>query len=537
MDKQYNRRVPIERGARREPHRLRATGRGAAPARWLSLALASALAACSAPGPGPDVAETTAAQEPGPPASVNGPSGVASAVPVPETPCLEAMPATASPAEPVPHLRVAWTRDVGDGTDFNSAGEHLVLMACDSEDGRGERVLLDEPASYAKPLITPDGETVVFTVRHQNAVYAIRWDGAGLRRIADGFGLDVWADPEDGAIWAYVGGDATPGGNPSYRVVRRHRLDEPAVSEVVWDAQPVSGDSFQVAADGRTAAALLPWPTVGVIDLASGTWRKLGEGCWTAFSPGADPLLWYFDGAHRNLTLVDLDTDERWGVPINDDPVFGGYEVYHPRWTNDPRAIVLTGPYTVGNRANRIRGGGQQVEIHVGFLDETMTSVASWRRVTRNDHPDFYPDAWIEPGTGPAPPARSAARPAGPREAASAGSGDASRVVAEIRVRQQVAPPTPQSIAPYREGLLALEYDVVRVVEGDLDLPVIAVAHWVIRDARLVTGAGRAAGELLRLTLDAYDARPELEGKRLILETTDLTLPLFYDVASAGLAP
>ena len=78
---------------------------------------------------------------------------------------------------------------------------------------------------------------------------------------------------------------------------------------------------------------------------------------------------------------------------------------------------------------------------------------------------------------------------------------------------------------------------MVAVVEGELDLPVIAVAHWVIRDARPVAGAERRGGERLRLVLHPYDARPELEGKRLVLETTDLTLPLFYDVASAALAP
>ena len=107
-----------------------------------------------------------------------------------------------------------------------------------------------------------------------------------------------------------------------------------------------------------------------------------------------------------------------------------------------------------------------------------------------NDAADFYPDAWIEPGTGTrvAAPASASGRPV---EVDAGGPADASRVVVDLRVRRQVAPPTPESIAPYREGLLALEYDVVQVVEGELDLPVIAVAHWVIRDARLVAGAER----------------------------------------------
>lgn len=442
-----------------------------------------------------------------------------------------------------PRLRVAWTRDVGDGGDVISLGERLVLMAYDSHDGRGERAVLRETAGYAKPLITPDGASIVFTIRRQNAVYAIDWDGTGLRRLSDGFGLDVWADPLDGAQWVYVGVDEIATDPPTYPVVRRHRLDDPAVSEVVWDARPVTADSFQLSADGRTAGALAPWPAAGVADLASGTWRRLGEGCWTAFSPGAQPLFWYFDGAHRNVTIVDLDTDERWQVPINGAPMVGGFEVYHPRWTNHPGAIVMTGPYTVGERANKIRGGGDQVEILVGFFDETLTAIASWRRVTVNDEPDFYPDAWIEPGTLPEPRRAGGFRPAadGPDAAASArgSAADAagSELIVEVRARQDVALPTPASIAPYREGLLGLEYEVVEVVEGRLDAPVIAVAHWIIRDARIVSGAERPAGRTLRLALAPYDARPELEGKRLVLETTDLTLPLFYDVASAGLAP
>lgn len=450
-----------------------------------------------------------------------------------------------------PRLRVAWTRDVGDGADFISRGEQLLLMAYDSHDGRGERAVLRETAGYAKPLITPDGASIVFTIRRQNAVYAVDWDGTGLRRVADGFGLDVWADPVDGTQWVYVGVDEAPTDPPTYPAVRRHRLDDPAVSEVVWDARPVTADSFQLSADGRTAGALAPWPAAGVADLAGGTWRRLGEGCWTAFSPGAQPLFSYFDGAHRNVTIVDLDTDERWQVPINGAPVVRGFEVYHPRWTNHPGAIVLTGPYTVGRRANKIRGGGGQVEILVGFFDETLTAITSWRRVTVNDEADFYPDAWIEPGTLPEPRRAAGPRPAAVADAAEpvrgsdpdaaestrAAGSDAAALVVDVRVRGDAPLPTPASIAPYREGLLALEYDVVDVVEGRLDAPVIAVAHWIIRDGRTVAGAERPAGRTLRLALAPYDARPELEGKRLVMETSDLTLPLFYDTASAGLAP
>lgn len=483
----------------------------------LLLVAISCVAGIGGPDEEAPVAEQGDAQAPGVPANTEpGPTSIQDR----------------TTASAMPRLRVVWTRDVGDGTDFVSLGNQLVLMAYDSRDGQGERVVLGETASYAKPLIAPDGETVVFSIRSQDAVYAIDWDGHALRRIADGFGLDVWADPVDGRQWVYVGADEAPTDPPSYPVVRRHWLEDPAVSEVVWDAQPVSGDSFQVSADGRTASALLPWPTAGVADLSAGTWRKLGEGCWTAFSPGEEPLVWYFDGAHRNVTIVDIETEERWQVSVSDDPAFGGFEVYHPRWTNHPRALVVTGPYTVGDRANKIRGGGNQVEIHVGFFDETFTTISSWHRVTHNDEPDFYPDAWIEPGMLQERRVRVASTALAPMSDA-----DESRVVVEARARHDVVLPTPVSIAPYREGLLALEYDVLTVVEGRLDVAVIAVAHWIIRDGRTVVGAERPPGRALRLELLPYEARPELEGKRLVMETFDLTLPLFYDVASADLLP
>ncbi len=480
-------------------------------------------AACAAPLEEPPAPETAAVE------------AAATEVPAGETAANGSAPAAgAQPAPDTLHLRVAWTRDVGDGTDFVSLGDRLRLMAYDSVDGVGERSLLPETASFAKPLIAPSGDVVVFTNRRQGVVNAINWDSSGLRRIADGFGLDVWSDPGDGIEWVYVGVDERPTDPPSYAAVRRYRLDDPSVSETVWDAQPVSGDSFQLSADGRSAAALLPWPTAGVIDLAAGTWRELGEGCWTAFSPGRAPLCWFFDGAHRNVTVVDLDGEERWTMPLNDDPRFGGYEVYHPRWTNDPRAIVLTGPYSVGTRVNKIRAGGRQVEVHVGILNETLTSVESWRQVTQNDAADFYPDAWIAPGALPPPRRGGVSSPAVADRAPDGAEGSG---VVTVRVREDVPLPTPESIAPYREGLLAIEYDVVEVLDGDFDLPVVAVAHWVIRDGETLTGAARPGGATYRLTLAPYDARPELEGKRLVMGTRDLTLPLFYDTESGASAP
>ena len=423
-----------------------------------------------------------------------------------------------------PWTRVVWTRDLGDGTDYISRGNQLVLMAYDSHDGRGERMLLETVAGYAKPLITPSGGDVIFSDRAKKTVYAVRWDGSDRRRIANGFGLAVWADPETGDEWVYVGRRPKGGSNPSYRRVYRYRLDD-RKRELVWDAQPVTGNGFQLSADGRYAGGLFPWPHAGVADLTAGTWRVLGEGCWTALAPDGKNLFWYFDGSHRNLTFVDIDTDERWQVPINGAPGINGFEVYHPRWTNHSRYLVTTGPYTVGRRDNKIRSGGHQVEVWLGRFSADFSNVQHWRQITDNDYPDFYPDAWVDPThTPPDEESTSTITRAVSDATASA------RLVVDVRVRQHSPVPTPQSIAPYKHGLQALEYDVIEVIEGVYGESTLVVAHWVIRDGAVLESAARPAAWTDRLTVERYDTHPELEGQRLVMDSNAFTLPLYYDL-------
>ena len=92
--------------------------------------------------------------------------------------------------------------------------------------------------------------------------------------------------------------------------------------------------------------------------------------------------------------------------------------------------------------------------------------------------------------------------------------------------------PTPVSIAPYREALLALEYQVLEVIDGAYPLDTIVAAHWVIVEGAVLPGAERPTNRRYRLALDLYDDHPELEGRRLVLAADDVPLPLYYDASS-----
>ena len=437
-------------------------------------------------------------------------------------------------------VRVVWVQQ--DGKDPYALGDNLALVGLDSEDGRGERTILPQRGSYVKPLLTPRGDRVVFSRRPTHPqgpeVFVVNWDGGGLKPVTKGFALAVWANPADGREWVYVGSDSKQGQDYDFPTITRIALDNPAQRELVWNKSLVSSDTFQISADGRYASGLFPWPKAGVAELPNGKLQTFGDGCWTALSTVRGPIVWYFDGAHRNLTLVDVRSDKRWTVNINKVPGFGNDEVYHPRWANHPRFLAMSGPYNLGG-ANQVRSGGTQAEIYLGRFAPDYSKVEAWVRVTNNGGGDAYPDVWIDrrksaydvaPADGRIGPA-SASQSASTNPGRSASNSPA-RLVVEAKLSKASDIPAPQAIAPYQHALVVNTYEVVRVLEGSYGNRTMLVAQWAIRDRRVLPNARKTPGSLHTLTIERYDAHPELEGERLISASDAPDLPLYYEIGT-----
>ncbi|MFH1242750.1 MAG: hypothetical protein V1689_10375, partial [Pseudomonadota bacterium] len=291
--------------------------------------------------------------------------------------------------------RIVWVQDMGDGGDPAAKGSNLRLMGMDSREGQVERVILETLGNYTKPLITPRGDRVVYTDRLGKKVYIVNWNGSGLRELFGGIGLAVWKDPSDGREWIYYGLELTM--EETCPAVYRTLLDSPQSRELVWNRTPTSMHSFQVSADGRMAGGNFPWPVGGIAELPNRSLKTLGSGCWTALSPDNTYTFWIFDSQHRNLYIDDLSGEAGRWVNINGAPGINGYEVYHPRWSNHPRIMVMTGPYKMGEGPNRIGAGGREVEIYLGRFDANYREIETWWRVTNNDRGDFFPDVWFSP--------------------------------------------------------------------------------------------------------------------------------------------
>jgi hypothetical protein len=108
-------------------------------------------------------------------------------------------------------------------------------------------------------------------------------------------------------------------------------------------------------------------------------------------APDNSYLVWHFDGGHRTMTLFERGLRSKRQLAVNRAPGVEGHEVFHPRWSNHPLFMTMSGPL-------KIRGGGPEVEVHVGKFDRGRTKVKKWVRVSHNGHADFCPDAWIASG-------------------------------------------------------------------------------------------------------------------------------------------
>lgn len=291
------------------------------------------------------------------------------------------------------HMRVVWLQDAGDGTDVFATGAQLRLMGFDSRANQS-RPLVEGIGHFHKPMITPDGNAVVYSHIDENRAYIVDWETGDRQMLAEGMVMAVWRDPADQREWVYLGRQRNDERGFSFHRIVRIALDDRTVEETIWSGDPVQLDNFQLSADGRRASGLFPWPESGVANLPEQRWQRVGRGCWTAMAPDQSYVMWTFDGSHRNLLMANTRTDERWNVNISAGPV-GGHAVYHPRWSNHPDLFALSGPYLIRAGGNNIRGGGPDVEIHLGRFSPDRRSVTDWFQLTDDDYLNVFPDVWI----------------------------------------------------------------------------------------------------------------------------------------------
>ena len=312
------------------------------------------------------------------------------------------------------HTKLVWTWHQGKGsTDTYAVGRRHVLAGIDTRDDQGARVILRKEGNYSRPMISPDGSSIVYTDKnvdrdektrmkvYKPVIYRVDWAGETVTELANGYAVDVWEDPESKIQWVYAIRDIKTSAAAAVEGEHlfRFQLDDPKQSEPVWEKTPVTPDNFQLSRLGDKVGALLPWPNAGVLDLKTGAIVKTDHGCWTSTAPDESGVSWVFDGAHRNLRMFSADAERTWDIDLSKIEPIKGHEVYHPRWSNHARYFTMTGPYIKAKKGqNVISKGGEDAEVFLCKFNDRYDGVEGWVKLTTNKAGDFFPDAWVSTG-------------------------------------------------------------------------------------------------------------------------------------------
>lgn len=295
---------------------------------------------------------------------------------------------------------ITWVQDTGNpgGGDYRGRGTHQRLKVFDTAEGRSRVLHHVEGMNYYMPRITREGDGVVFTNLEDNQVYFLGWNDDNPRPITDGTAQALWRSPDTGQDWIYftrLMGDSE-GENEDQATRRLFRIrvhpdaDGHRREELVWRETPVH--QLGVSHDGQVLATDFTWPNAGFIDLTNNRWERLATGCWPAMAPDNSYRMWVFAETHRHLTIHELRENDSWRVRIGNHPTVEGNRVFHPAWSNHPRFLAFTGPYTAQFWENR-----QLVNLYLARFDRDMRTVEELR-IADNGVMDLMPDVWIEHG-------------------------------------------------------------------------------------------------------------------------------------------
>jgi hypothetical protein len=267
---------------------------------------------------------------------------------------------------------------VGDG-DYSKISTWKI-KGLDTDEGIVRTIQGTEDA-YFKPEITPNGDRVIWqdNGQAQPEIWICDWDGGNGQKLTDAFCLLGTVKDAGNVEWVYVLPD------DQCLSVRRHRIDSPAVSELVYD-NTKTGDMWGISQDGSIAAMSNQNANDGgIARYPMGTFVHVTQGCnWDVSSDGAwfwhmDPNLW-----HKQITVWDIvggtsATNRRdinmlteLGIPEGNNNQF-----WYNKWARyDPTVFSIGGPHP---SQGLLPSAG---DVYVCKLDAGATTVTDFVKVT-----------------------------------------------------------------------------------------------------------------------------------------------------------
>jgi hypothetical protein len=243
--------------------------------------------------------------------------------------------------------------------------------------------IVSGPRYCTHPVITPDGESVLFSDLDKNIVYIVPWCGTSPRVLNSGYVLCVQRDTVSGIDWVYIS-DYAYG-----TCIYRYDLADMSRRELVWNKTQVS-IRFNVSANGLFGGGEFPWSDAGEVSLPNNEFIQFGSGCNTNIAPDNSYRLFHMDGNHRSIWMYDSGGTNKREIQLDNIPGIEEHPSWIPRWSNDVRFFTLTAPCATSQTKT------YKEDIYFGCFNETYDSVKQWIQITSTaDTFENYAYSWI----------------------------------------------------------------------------------------------------------------------------------------------
>jgi hypothetical protein len=243
--------------------------------------------------------------------------------------------------------------------------------------------------NYTKPLFTPSGNSIVYTIPLDTTVYTCDLEGKNRRRLGKGFaactrrieGMDwvyIWHPEKSGATWAVNLGDT------SEKVLMWDKCRIGNFDPGHDGGGQFPSSWFSVSGDGKRAIDGGPWPDIKIFQLPNVEVIGDDRNCWPSMSPDATYHYFIWNEDHNSVRMYDATFTKIADIDFGN---WAGWEFCNfPKWSaNDPGYVLTVGP-------------GLEEFVNAIYLGKLQgwTSVSQWKKVT----PDsvigcYYPDIFL----------------------------------------------------------------------------------------------------------------------------------------------
>jgi hypothetical protein len=301
------------------------------------------------------------------------------------------------------YVRIVYTRSANNNFPFdryNSVSSNQTILVGWDNQSKTENVICSDTASYHRPLISKDGDRVIFTNLDSSAIYVVDWHGnSPPRKIISGQAGSLWHNPANDSEYV-VFSDRGPGIDLSEPApVRMANIDNPSDTALIFNEygminnlliqRNVVGHWLSINKDMSQIAGLWGWPNVLLFNASPALDDTVallkGAGCWPSMPYDSSDMVLYFRGNGHDTLAVQHSGS------IDYNPLSVGYTINHPRIASySNRIICASGGMTDGNRS-----GGF---ILIMLINNDFSAFADRDSIMQSDAVgaggNGYPDLW-----------------------------------------------------------------------------------------------------------------------------------------------